>query len=114
MTEEGSPQAAIEEVEMWIELWKTGKISQADFFFFALGHYYSPISSGLEVNVGDLVYRLATTLSEVERTSIPIYPSEQGQILIDSILWLSLQDWYQEWQAFSIGSQLAVVSGETE
>lgn len=63
------------------------------FFREALTPYYDCMYSGLQSNVGHIIYRLSDNVEESLRRKIEIYPNLNGNG------WVSLEDWRNEWTA---------------
>lgn len=76
---------------------------KTEFFFRnVLVSYYDCMFDGLSIGIGDFVYRLSDRLTLEERQKIPIYPSKNGTIIVESTIfednnWLSLEQWRNEW-----------------
>jgi len=96
-TENEDRARAIESAKGLAELYSAGHITREWFFSLALESYFSPLCDGPFAEMGHIIYRLSDFLLEEERKSILIYPNDDGQILLGSVLWLSLEDWRNEW-----------------
>lgn len=74
------------------------------FFDEAITPFYSPLFTGLDINVGHFIYRLSERIPEKIRRLIALYPSPHGTIYIedyDSPL-DSLEDWRKEWKNYFV------------
>jgi len=69
------------------------------FFCQALLGYYDCMWSGMNQEVGHLVYRLSDSVPEEERGRIPVYPGiDEGSLILENNRWYSLEDWRRCWE----------------
>lgn len=93
---------SIEWVRQIIRFCEEFNLSSDFFFSQVLEAYYSPLLDyvdGLARDAGHLIYRLSDQLAEEQRQSMHIYPDNNGNILIEDVLWGSLEDWRREWES---------------
>jgi hypothetical protein len=75
------------------------------FFDFGLTPYYSPLHAGIDLSVGNFIYRLSDRMPKEKRKRIMLYPSPGGSLIYyaesdpeSPTRWDTLEDFRRQWE----------------